>query len=387
MRKASLSMKKNHLLTPGPTQIPPNVLARFAEPIIHHRTPAFQVIFEEVKNDLKYLFQTQQDVLMLTCTGTGAMDAAVCNLFKKGDTVITINCGKFGERWTKIAQAYGLKAAEIKTPTGEAVSPAQVEQAVAANPGAKAILFQASETSTGVVLPTKEICAIARKAGMISVCDAITALGVFPLPMDEWGIDVLITGSQKALMIPPGLAMIALSDKAWTMAETADLPHFYFDLKKERKGLSTNQTAWTPAISLIQGLRESLRMIREEGLENLYRRHEKLARATRHAVQHLGLELLSPKAPSNAVTAVKVPAAITDGKKILKVLRDQHGVTLIGGQDELEGKIIRLSHFGYCDKFDIITAIAALELVLNEMGYPVPYGKGVGAAMHVFAEN
>lgn len=380
-------MRKTYLLTPGPTQIPENILAGFAKPIIHHRTPAFMTLFQDVQASLKYLFQTQQDVLLLTATGTGAMDAAVCNLFKKGDTVITINGGKFGERWTKIAQAYGLKPVELKVEWGQAIEPAQVREAAKANPGARAILFQASETSTGVQMPTQELCKIARDAGMISVCDAITACGVFDLPMDEWGIDVLITGSQKALMIPPGLAMIALSDKAWKMTETSDLPHFYFDLAKERKGLATQQTAWTPAISLIQGLQESLRMIREEGLQNVYKRHELLARATRNAVKALGLELLAPKAPSTAVTAVKMPAAVKDGKALVKLMRDKYGVTIIGGQDELEGKIIRLSHFGYCDKFDITTAISALELALNELGHKVEYGKGVGAALRTFAEG
>lgn len=372
-------------MTPGPTSIPENISSIFARPIIHHRTPAFQHVFEDVKSKLKYLFQTQQDVLLLSCSGTGAMDAAVSNLFKKGDTVITINVGKFGERWTKIAQTYGLNPVEILGEAGESVELDQVQEAIKTHPHARAILFQASETSTGVKLPTREICQLAQAAKMISVCDAITACGVFELPMDEWGIDVLITGSQKALMIPPGLAMIALSEKAWAMTETSDLPHFYFDLAKERKGLPKNQTAWTPAISLIQGLQESLRMIEEEGLENVFKRHDLLARATRNAVHALGLELLAKKHPSNAVTAVKIPAAIADGKAVPKLMRDKYGVTIVGGQDELEGKIIRLSHFGYCDKFDITTAISALELVLNELGHRVEFGKGVGAALKTFA--
>jgi len=378
-------MRKTYLLTPGPTSIPENISAIFARPIIHHRTPAFQQVFDDVKSKLKYLFQTQQDVLILSCSGTGAMDAAVSNLFKKGDTVITINVGKFGERWTKIAQAYGLNVVEILGEAGESIEPDQVQEVIKAHSHARAILFQASETSTGVKLPTREICQLAQAAKMISVCDAITACGVFELPMDEWGIDVLITGSQKALMIPPGLAMIALSEKAWGMTETSDLPHFYFDLAKERKGLPKNQTAWTPAISLIQGLQESLRMIQEEGLENVFKRHDLLARATRNAVHAVGLELLAKKHPSNAVTAVKLPSSIADGKAVPKLMRDKYGVTIVGGQDELEGKIIRLSHFGYCDKFDITTAISALELVLNELGHRVEFGKGVGAALKTFA--
>jgi len=379
-------MKKTYLLTPGPTQIPESISSLFARPIIHHRTPAFQTLFEDVRAGLKYLYQTKQDVLLLACTGTGAMDAAVSNIFKKGDKVLTLNAGKFGERWTKIARAYGLVAVELKVEAGDSIEPKQVEDLLRANPDAKAVLFQASETSTGVKLPTQEICKLARAANALSVCDAITACGVFDLPMDEWGIDVLITGSQKALMLPPGLSMIALSDRAWAMNETSDLPHFYFDLAKERKSLPKNQTAWTPAISLIQGLQEALRMIREEGLHNVFKRHELLAKATRNAVTALGLEILAKK-PSTAVTAVKVPASIKDGKQLPKIMRDKYGVTIVGGQDELEGKIIRLSHFGYCDKFDVITGISALELALNELGYKVEFGKGVGAALKTFSEG
>jgi serine---pyruvate transaminase len=380
-------MKKNYLLTPGPTQIPGSVTSVFAQPIIHHRTPAFESLFEKVRSGLKYLYQTRQEVILLTATGTGAMDAAVSNLFKRGDSVITINAGKFGERWTKIAQAYGLNAIEILLDPGESVEPEQVFKVAQENPHAKGILFQATETSTGVSMPTQAICRIAKDKGMLSVCDAITACGVSQLPMDQWEIDVLITGSQKALMIPPGLSMIALSEKAWECTKSADLPRFYFDLAKEKKAVVKNQTSWTPAISLIQGLYESLRMIEEEGLENLFKRHDLLARATRNAVQALGLDILAKKSPSTSVTAVKVPPSIKDGRQIPKIMRDKYGVTIVGGQDELEGKIIRLSHFGYCDRFDITTGISALELTLHDLGYPVEFGKGVGAALSTFSEG
>jgi aspartate aminotransferase-like enzyme len=376
---------KTYLLTPGPTPIPDSVLRSLAQPIIHHRTPVFQKLFAEVREGLQYLFQTKQEVLILTATGTGAMDATVSNLFKKGDTVITLNAGKFGQRWTQICQAYGLKPVEIKVASGDAVDPKQVEDAVRANPTAQAILFQASETSTGVQLNSKEIAAIAKKAKMLSICDAITACGVFPLPMDEWEIDVLITGSQKAMMLPPGLSMIALSKNAWAKSESSDLPKFYFNLAKERKAQATFQTAWTPAISLIQGLHESLKLIQSETLPNVFKRHELLAKATRSAVQALGLEILAKKNPSPSVTAVLVPKSITDGKLIPKTMRDQFGVTIIGGQDELEGKIFRLSHFGYCDRFDITTAIAALELTLNQLGHKVEIGKGTQAVLRTFA--
>jgi len=381
-------VKKTYLLTPGPTPIPETVSAVFSRPIVHHRTPAFEAVLQDVRQGLKYLYQTKQDVLVLTATGTGAMDASVCNLFNRGEKVITLNAGKFGARWTKIAKAYELTPVEIAVAPGETIDAKELERTIRENPDAKAVLFQASETSTGVIMPTQEICKLARAANMLSVCDAITACGVFELPMDDWGIDVLITGSQKALMIPPGLAMIALSDRAWAVNENARLPRFYFDLARERKSLSKNQTAWTPAISLLQGLQESLRLIKEEGLHNVFKRHDLLARATRSAVLALGLELLASKAPSNAVTAVKVPPSLLkngDGKALTKLMRDKYGVTIVGGQDELEGKIIRLSHIGYCDRFDIITGISALELALNDLGFSVQFGKGVGAALKVFS--
>lgn len=379
-------MKKNYLLAPGPTPVPERVAAILGQPIPHHRTPGFEKTFGEVRESLRWVFQTKQEVIMLTATGTGAMDAAVANLFRRGDKVITVNGGKFGERWTKIAQAFELGVLEIKLPPGEPLDPALLKEICAENPDAKAILFQASETSTGCQMPVKPIVDIAKEFKMLSVCDAITALGVFNLPMDAWGIDVLITGSQKAMMIPPGLAFIALSDLAWAATKTANLPKFYFNLTQELKAHQTNQTAWTPAISLIMGLNESLKMMREEGLEKIFERHALLAAATRNAVKALGLEILSRKSPSGAVTAVLVPSSIQDGKKIPKLMRDTYGVTIAGGQDELEGKIFRLSHFGYCSHFDITTGISCLELVLAELGHPVTFGTGVGAALKTFSE-
>ncbi len=379
-------MKKNYLLAPGPTPVPERVAAILGQPIPHHRTPGFERSFAEVREGLKWIFQTKAEVILLTATGTGAMDAAVSNLFRRGEKVVTVNGGKFGERWTKIAKVYGLAPVEMKLEAGDAVDPAALAKVLDANLDAKAVLFQASETSTGSRMPVKEITELAKKRGMLSVCDAITALGVMDLPMDAWGVDVMITGSQKAMMIPPGLAFIALSDAAWKKSETSDLPKFYFDLAKERKAHETNQTAWTPAISLVLGLAESLRMLKEEGLPEVFKRHETLARATRAAIAALGLELLAKKSPSPAVSAVVVPPTVKDGKKIPKLMRDKYGVTIAGGQDELEGKIFRLSHFGYCGEFDITTGISCLELVLAELGHPVVFGTGVGAALKIFAE-
>ncbi|MGE4234254.1 MAG: alanine--glyoxylate aminotransferase family protein [Bacteriovoracia bacterium] len=381
-------MKKTYLLTPGPTQVPESVLALAAKPILHHRTPQFMSVMNEVQEGLKYLFQTKQDVMMLSSSGTGAMEASVTNLFRKGDKVITVNGGKFGERWTKISKAYGLNPVEIKLEHGMAVTVSQIEEALNKNPDARAVLFQASETSSGVQMPVKEICElIQKKPDCISVVDAITALGVFDLPMDAWGIDVLITGSQKALMLPPGLACLSLSEKAWKAAEKSDLPKFYFDLTKERKGLAKGQTAWTPAVGLIIGLQETLKMIKTEGLENLFKRHRLLADATRNAVRALGLELLAKDSPSTSVTAVKIPAEIKEGKAVPKTMRDKYGVSIAGGQDDLEGKIFRLTHLGYVDKFDIVIGISALEMTLRDLGYSkFEFGAGVGAVLKTFSE-
>lgn len=379
-------MKKFRLLTPGPTAIPENVLAKFAEPVVHHRTTIFEETFKQLQELLQWLFQTKQPVLTLTSTGTGAMDAAVSNLFSPLDEVIFINGGKFGERWGKIAKAYGVKAHEIKLEWGKALDPAVLEQKLKEFPNSKAVLFQASETSTGVLAPTRAIVDLCKKYNVLSVCDGITAVGIFNLPMDEWGIDVLITGSQKALMLPPGLAFIALSEKAWKATEKSLCPKFYLNLTAEKKNQEKQQTAWTPAISLIQGGVESLSMLRKQGLSSLFEHHEKLASATRNAARALGLELFS-EAPSPVLTTVRVPSSfsVDQGKKIQKIMQDKHGVIIMGGQDDYQGKILRLSHFGYCDLFDVATGVGALELALHELGYPLEFGKGVGAVLKTFS--
>jgi aspartate aminotransferase-like enzyme len=380
-------MKKFRLLTPGPTQIPETVLSKFAEPVMHHRTSLFIAEFKQVQDHLQWLFQTKQLVLTLTATGTGAMDATVSNLFSPGDEVITVNGGKFGERWTKIAKVYGLNVHEIVVTAGQAVEPSAVEAMLKKNPKTKAVLFQASETSTGAMMPTKAIVDLCKKANALSVCDGITAVGIFDLPMDSWGIDVLITGSQKALMLPPGLAFIALSENAWKRAAESKCPKFYFDLTREKKGQENQQTAWTPAISLIHGAVESLGMLRKEGLPQLFKQHEMLALATRNAAHALGLELFSTS-PSPVLTTVKVPASfsVDQGKNIQKIMQEKHGVIIMGGQDELAGKILRLSHFGYCDIFDVATGISSLELALAELGYSLEFGKGVGAVLKTYYE-
>lgn len=379
-------MIKSHLLAPGPTPVPPEVQAAIALPLIHHRTPQFAAVLAEVQEGLRELFGTAEDVLVLTSSGTGAMEGSVTNLLSPGDETIVVNGGKFGERWTKLCQAYGVTVHEIKVTWGEAVRPDRVAAALDAHPKARALYMQASETSTCVLHPVAAVAALTRTRDTLLVVDGITAVGVVDLPMDRLGIDVLITGSQKALMVPPGLAFVALSKRAWAATERATLPRFYFDFKRERKGVAEKSTAWTPAISLIQGLRVALRMMRDEGWANVHARHDRMARATRAGVTGMGLRLLAPEAPSPAATAVHLPEGI-DGSALFRYLRDRMFVTFAGGQDQLKGKIIRLSHLGYVGTFDVITGLAALELGLHRFGAPVAFGRGVGAAEAVLAEG
>ncbi len=381
-------MIKQYLLSPGPTAVPERVLLRMAHPMIHHRTPQFSAVFAETKRMLEQVFQTSNDALMLASSGSGAMEAAVTNLCSPGDTIIYVNGGKFGERWGKIAARHGVRAVEIKVAWGEAVDVAEVKAALEAYPDARGVFLQASETSTTTEHPVREVARLT--AGMkncVTVVDAITALGVIDMPMDDWGLDVVISGSQKAFMLPPGLAMIALSDKAWKLVETASCPRFYFDLATERKNQQAGKdtTAWTPAVSLILGLNEVLKMMFEEGLDNLYARHALLARAARAGVQALGMRLVS-SAPATSATGAWVPEGV-DGAAFVKYLRDTMGVTFAGGQDHLKGKILRIAHLGYYDVFDIVTAISAIEMALDRFGHPAEMGRGVAAAQAVLADR
>jgi aspartate aminotransferase-like enzyme len=370
---------KNYLIAPGPTPVPSRVLLAMAQPILHHRTPQFSKIFSDAKLALKKVFQTEQDVLMLAASGTGAMEGSVTNLFSPGDEVLVINGGKFGERWTKIAKAYGLNATELKVEWGRSAKVEDVRRILDERPAIRGVLVQASETSTGALHPTEELARLTRHRDTLLVVDGITAVGVLDVPMDRWGLDVLITGSQKALMLPPGLAFVAMSERAWKRSKEAKLPRFYFDFARERDNLANDTTAWTPAISLITGLRESLAMILEEGLPQVFARHARMAAASRAAATALGMKLVAPDAPSPALTAMYVPPGV-DGGKLVSYLRDRMGVTFMGGQDQLKGKIVRIGHLGHTGAFDIITAIGALEMALRHFGHDVPLGHGVGAA-------
>jgi aspartate aminotransferase-like enzyme len=378
-------MQKRYLLAPGPTAIPPEVLLKMAEPIIHHRNPLFEEVVQEVRDNLKYLFGTKNEILMFASSGTGAMEGAVTNMLSPGDRAICVRSGKFGERWANICKAYGVESINIDIPWGDDLDPAEIEKALKNNPGAKAVYMQATETSTGAKFPVKEIAAIVKNyPDTLMVVDGITGVGVFELPMDAWGIDILVSGSQKALMLPPGLAFAGVSDKAWEFNKTSKIPRFYFNWTKELTNLQKNQTNFTPAISLIIGLRESLRMIKSEGLENVYRRIEILAKATREGAGALGLKTFA-KSPSPAVTAIYAPEGV-DGQAIYKTLWKKYGVTGAGGQDQLKGKVFRIATLGYADKYDVITAISALEFTLRDLGYKFQMGAGISAAINVLKD-
>ncbi len=371
---------KRYLLAPGPTAIPPEILLKMAEPILHHRNPLFEEIVAEVRENLKLLFSTKNEVLIFASSGTGAMEGAVTNMLSPGDKAICIRSGKFGERWANICKAYGVEAINIDLPWGDDLDPALVEKTVKANPGVKAVYMQATETSTGAMFPVKEVAALIKNyPDTLMVVDGITGVGVFELPQDAWNIDILIAGSQKALMLPPGLAFAGVSEKAWTFNKIAKLPRFYFNWAKELANLEKNQTNFTPAISLISGLRESLRIIKTEGLENVYKRIDRLAFATREGAKALGLNIFA-KTPSPAVTAIMAPEGV-DGQAIYKTLWKKYGVTGAGGQDQLKGKIFRIATLGYADIYDVITAIAALEFTLRDLGYKFEMGKGVAKAV------
>jgi aspartate aminotransferase-like enzyme len=373
-------MRKRYLLAPGPTPVPPEVLLAMAQPILHHRAPEFAELFGRVRDDLKYLFQTRQDVLTLVSSGTGGMEAAVSNFLSPGDKALVVNGGKFGERWLKLCQAFGVKVDEIKVEWGHVVDPQLVAQRLTADPAIKAVYVQASESSTGVAHDVKALGAIVRpRDTTILVVDAVSAMGVFDLKTDDWGLDVVVTGSQKALMLPPGLAFVSVSDKAWRMAEQAKNAKFYFNLKKERENQSKNQTAFTAGVTLIVGLAEVLKSIRAEGLEKVFARNRLLAEATRAGMQGLGLTLFPKESPSDALTAVNAPANV-DGQAVYKTLREKYSITAAGGQDHLKGKIFRLSHMGYIDQFDVIIGISAVEMVLKGLGAPITLGDGVRAA-------
>jgi len=375
---------KNRLFTPGPTPLLPAAQNAMAAFTAHHRTADFKALFTRVLADMKDFIGTSNDVLVIASSGTGAMEGSISNLTSPGDKVLVVSAGKFGERWLNISNAFGLNPIDLKVEWGKAVKIDAVKQQLKDHPDLKGVMIQASETSTTTLHPVKEIARLTRN-GPLFLVDGVTAVGVLSVPLDEWGIDALVTGSQKALMLPPGLGFIGLSDRAWEQTKKARLPRFYFDLNLERKNQQKGSGAFTPAVSLIFGLRASLAMIEREGLDRVYARHARMARATRAAATAIGLKLLAPENPSPAATGIFMPDGI-DADKVLDYLRDHMNVTLAEGQDQLKGKAIRIAHVGYMGAFDVITAIAALEMALRKFGAEIPFGRGVAAAQEVLME-
>ncbi len=350
---------------------------------IHHRTEDFRKAYRQCLADLKEVMGTTNDVLMFAASGTGAMDATVSNLFSRGDKVIVCVAGKFGERWAEIAKAYGLDATVLTVSYGKAVSPEMVRQALAEEPAAKAVFLQASETSTGAAHDVAAIADAVQKTDAILVVDAITGLGTQPLDIDGWGLDVVIGGSQKAFMIPPGLAFLSISPKAWRFTETATLPHFYFNLKKEKKSGDAGESSWTPATALILALAEALKYVKSIGMDKLIENAQLLARATRAAAEAMGLQLFAASSPGSSVTSIKAPEGL-DSSVIVKEFRTRFGAVIANGQGSMKGQIFRIAHLGYFDFADLFAVIAGLEIILNANGFRVKYGTGVAAVQEVY---
>jgi aspartate aminotransferase-like enzyme len=380
-----MHIRKQRLLTPGPTPLYPPALQAMMGSDIHHRTEDFRNLYRSTLSDLKEVMGTSNDVLVLVSSGTGGMESAVSNLFSRGDKVIVCAAGKFGERWVEIAKAFALEATVLKAEYGDVVPPERVEATLAAEPGIRGVFVQASETSTGAAYDIRAMGQSIAKTDAIFVVDAITGLGTMPVDIDGWGLDVVIGGSQKAFMIPPGLAFLSVSPKAWRFAEAANLPHYYFDLKKERKNAEKGESSWAPSTSLLLSLNEALKYIKSVGMTKLVENAQLLARATRAAVTALGLELFATGSPSSAVTAVKAPQGMDSGV-IVKEFRTRFGAIIANGQGSMKGKIFRIAHLGYFDFADLFAVIAELELILAANGIPVKLGTGVAAVQNVYAE-
>ena len=378
---------KRYLFTPGPTPVPPQVLAALAEPVLHHRAPDFREVYSRVLARLRDVHRTESDVLLFTCSGTGAFESAIVSLCSPGERVLAVSAGSFGERWATMARTYGLQVEELRYPWGETPSADDLQAKLAAIEPVSLVFLVHSETSTGVVADIQSLAAVAKDAGALVVVDAVSSLGAVPLEMDEWGLDVVIAGSQKALMTPPGLATAAVSAAAWEQVERSTLPSFYFDWARTRKAQEQLDAAFTPAVSLIVALDVALGLLLEDGLEHAFERHVRLGRACRAGVKAMGLELFSPDEDRAAVvTAARMPEGMDSGDLTL-ALRERHGVTIAGGQGELKHAIFRIGHIGWYDEFDIATALNAVELVLGELGASIERGVAASRALEVYAEG
>ncbi len=375
-------MRKPRLMTPGPAPVPEEVLLELARPVIHHRSNEAKEVITEVTAGLKEVFKTKNDVMILTASGTGAMEAATVNTVPPGGKAIVLNAGYFADRWAKICKAYGINVVNLETEWGHPVDPQTVENALKANPDAACVMGTLSETSTGTGHPVEAIGKIVAKSDAVFAVDGISGVGAMECHTDKWGIDILCVGSQKALMLPPGLAFIAVSDKAWAKIDAFDSKSFYFNLKTARKKAKEFDTPFTPAHTLILALRAALKMIQTEGIENVWDRHRRLSEACQAGIKALGLELFSSR-PAEGLTAFNVPAGLKDSQ-IRNALTAKFGITTVGGQDKLKGHIIRVGHMGYTDELDVISGLAALEMVLSELGHKLEPGVAVTAAQRVF---
>lgn len=378
-------MRKTYLLTPGPTQVPQEVSLASAQPLIHHRSQSFKPIFSKVHRGLKALFLTENPVILFTSSGTGAMEATVVSTLSRGDKVLVIEGGKFGQRWAEISHAYGLKVISLPVPWGEAVEPPRVEETLKKEPGIKAVFATLCETSTCVLTDIAALGSIVKETEALFIVDAVSGLGADELRVDDWAVDVAVSASQKALMCPPGLSFASVSQKALKAMQSSNLPTYYFSFQKALKALEKQENPFTPAISLYFGLNKALEMIEEEGLENVIARHGLMARAFRASCRAMGLELFS-RAPSHVATAITLPPGI-EGQPLQRKLEEAYGLRVTGGQDQLKGKIIRVAHLGYTGITDLLGAITVLELTLKEMGFNLPLGEGTRAALEVFTQK
>jgi aspartate aminotransferase-like enzyme len=374
--------EKRYLFTPGPTPVPPEVLAVMAEPVVHHRGPDFKVTYERCLARLQEVFRTEHDVLLFTASGTGAFESAVANLVDPGERHLVVSAGNFGERWADLVGAYGADLVHLRLPWGESPSPDALAAELERSGPVEAVYLVHSETSTGVVADVEPLARVAKEAGAIIVLDAVSSLGAVPLETDAWGIDVVVSGSQKALMAPPGLGMVSVSPAA--LAARGSSPRYYFDWERTQKAQRKLDAPFTPAVTLVRALDVALGLILEEGLQDAFDRHVRLGRACREGIKAMGLELASPDEDRSAVvTTVRAPEEL-DVKSFLLDLRDRLGVQLIGGQGEWAGKVFRIGHIGYFDLFDITTALAAVEDGFVHAGIPVDRGVAVSAALNAF---
>ena len=374
-------MQKPRLMTPGPAPVPEDVLLELARPVIHHRSAEAKQVMIEVQAGLKEVFQTKHDVLIFTASGTGAAEAAIINTVARGKKAVVLNAGYFADRWVKVCKPYGIEAVSIDTEWGKAVDPQQVENALKQHPDAELVIGTLSETSTGTGHPVEAIGRVVAKTEAAFMVDGISGVGAMEARTDAWGVDLMVAGSQKAFMLPPGLSFVSVSPKAWKKIDACPTCCFYLDMKLARKKMADYDTPFTPAHTLILALRQSLRRILAEGVENVWGRHKRMSDACQAGITALGLELFSER-PAEGLTVFRVPDGLKDSA-IRSKLFDRFGITLVGGQDKLKGQIVRIGHMGYMDELDVISGLAALEMVLAELGYEVEPGRAVTAAQQI----